>query len=85
MANRTNGNGKKRWAWAGGAAAVLSTLTIIFGWGWSVSADKAVMRGHVVEHAKTLDDHEVRIRSMEERMTRVDTNVQWIRDKLDRE
>ena len=71
-------NGKTKWI--GAAALVLSVVVVIGGWVWSASASNA----RVEQVVEEVDDHETRLRTVEDAFARTDENVQWIRKRLER-
>ena len=75
-------NGKKKWF--GGSAIVLSAAVAIGGWVWAASANRTATGNQLERCSEQIDDHEARLRKLEDRMARMDINVQWIRSFLEK-
>ena len=75
-------NGWKRWGVAAAGVALTAMGTII-GSVWAASAARARLAEHVQVNGKKIDDHEVRLRLIETRLTEMGTDVKWIRHTLE--
>lgn len=71
--------------------AVLAGFVTIAGWAWTISeraseaaADKARLEGRVESIQATAGDHETRLRSIENGMAEMRSDVKWIRQTLER-
>jgi hypothetical protein len=71
-------NGKTKWF--GGGALVLSAAVVIGGWVWGASANNSRLE----QFAEEVEDHETRLRKVEDCVSRTDENIQWIRKRLER-
>jgi hypothetical protein len=71
-----------RWPWPElvfFAACIVSTFTIVS----SISGDYFAVKRQGQLNNSAVEDHEARIRAIETQLTRIDTNVEWIRSTLE--
>ena len=78
MSNRS----PKRRHWVAIGLIVTWSLTVLGGV-WAVATDRQVLTIRSEVHASQLDDHEQRLRVIEERLHRIETDVRWIRRYLE--
>jgi hypothetical protein len=72
-----------RWPWPEivfFVACMISTFTIVS----AVTGDYLDVRSRTRVNAVVVDDHEQRIRQIEQQLTRIDANVEWIRTTLEK-
>jgi hypothetical protein len=58
---------------------MISTFTIVS----AVSGDYLDVRSRTRVNAVVVEDHEQRLRQVEQQLTRIDANVEWIRSTLE--
>ena len=74
---------RKRWSLAG-AAVIASWLSSLFVCVWTISAHDASTIAKVEETRRLAEDHEARVRALEQRVGDVAGDVRWIRTALER-
>jgi len=71
----------KTWPWQ--ALLVIGTwAATLLGTAWAVSADRAQLATQVEANAAKLADHEGRLRTVENTLITIATDVRWIRGAL---
>jgi hypothetical protein len=71
-----------RWPWPEIVFFIIcmySTVTIVS----TVAGDYSAVRRQAQANAVAVDDHDDRLRALETQLTRIDTNVEWIRATLE--
>ena len=78
MSNRS----PKRRHWIAIGLIVTWSLTVLGGV-WAVATDRQVLTIRSEVHASQLDDHEQRLRVIEQQLHQIRTDVRWIRRHLE--
>ena len=72
----------KRWQWLAIGLIVTWSLTLIGGV-WAVATDRQSLTLRSELNAVQLDDHEQRLRVIEQQLHQIRTDVRWIRHHLE--
>jgi len=71
--------------WGPTVGPVLAAMIAAAGVLWAASADHAAVQQTLETHDKAIDDHEHRIRCAEKTLPKIATDVQWIRESMERD